>query len=274
MTQPEETLGNAELNYIQHFMLERTGIALEKNRACLVELRISNLLRDLHFSHAGELINAIHAVPTGPVACALIDALTTSETSFFRDRTPFDLLGQEIVPDVCKRAAYPLRIWSAACATGQEALSIAMAIAEASPQLFVQTKILASDISQQALLQAQSGEYSALEVNRGLPARLLMKYFVRAGRGWRAKPSLMSRIVFRDINLVHLALKEKFDVVFLRNVLIYLDDAAKRTVLENVAKCMNAGAYLFLGGAETAIGLGDFFETVRFGSSLCYRLKK
>ena len=271
---PEETLGNAELNYIQHFMLERTGIALEKNRACLVELRISNLLRDLHFSRASDLVNAIHMAPLGAVASALIDALTTSETSFFRDRTPFDILGQEIVPDICKRSAYPLRIWSAACASGQEALSIAMTIAETSQQLLLQTKILASDISQQALLQAQCGEYSELEVNRGLPARLLMKYFTRAGRNWRAKPSLMSRIVFRDLNLVHLSLKETFDVVFLRNMLIYLDDAAKRTVLKNVARCMSAGAYLFLGGAETVIGLGDFFETVRFGSNLCYRLKK
>jgi len=193
------------------------------------------------------------------IETAVIDAMTTNETLFFRDRVPFELFRNFILPKVKQAHRYggTLRIWCAACSSGQEPYSLSMMLDEHADELRgMKVSITATDVSQKMLRQAREGIYSQFEVQRGLPVRLLLKYFKQEGTRWRIDPGLASRIDFRHSNLIEpFRALGTFDVIFCRNVLIYLGTETKRDVLSRLAQSLSPEGYLVLGGAETVMGL-------------------
>ncbi len=266
-------LSTSDFDFIRQFVLERSGIALDDNRRYLVESRLGPLARRQNFSGLAELVIRLRAQRRSPLATLVVEAMTTNETSFFRDLHPFEVLRARILPELLRQQSQ-LSIWCAACSTGQEPYSIAMLIQENFPSIRERgLKILATDISNEVLNKAKSGRYSQLEVNRGLPAKLLVRYFRRSGRHWDIANSLKSNIKFSQINLLESRISEQVDIVFLRNVLIYFKEHNKKKVLANVKRALKPRGYLFLGGAETIIGLDTSFETLRLGRTICYRLK-
>ncbi len=201
----------------------------------------------------------------------VVDAMTTNETLFFRDQYPFDALGEVMLPETKDS---PVRIWSAASSTGQEAYSIAMTAAEAGSRV----QILGTDISEQALAKAAGGTYTQMEVQRGMPARLLIKYFEQDNTNWRLKPEIRNMVRFQPANLVAPSLvsemrgKGPFDIVFCRNVLIYFDVNARLQVIDNLAASMKDGGYLVTGAAEIPKGEKSSWEAVHFGNRNLWKL--
>jgi chemotaxis protein methyltransferase CheR len=204
--------------------------------------------------------------------------MTTNETSWFRDRHPFDALSNHLVPELMRRrsAERRLTVWSAGCSSGQEPYSIAMVLHN---QLALhpgwQVQILGTDLSEEMLVKARSGRYGQLEVNRGLPAAMLVNNFDRVGMEWVVRDNIRSLVDFAALNLAQPlpASLPRFDIVFLRNVLIYFDGDTKRQVLERVRQVMRPDGYLFLGGAETTLNVDDAFEPVQFDRATCYQLR-
>lgn len=274
LLQQKSTLSKMEFDFIRQFILERSGIALDANRMYLVESRLGPLARRRKLNGISEVVARLRTQRSGDLALAVVEAMTTNETSFFRDVHPFESLRTTLFPEIIKRRG-AIDLWCAACSTGQEPYSITMIANESFPQLISQKKlsILATDLSTEVLDKARSGRYSQLEVNRGLPAKLLVKYFKRMGRDWHISDRLKGTIDFRQTNLLTVRVAKQMDIIFLRNVMIYFKEDNKRRVLANIRKSLRPGGYLFLGGAETILGLDAAFETVRIGRTLCYRLK-
>jgi chemotaxis protein methyltransferase CheR len=205
----------------------------------------------------------------------IVDALTTNETSWFRDREPFAALTEVVLPELVKArgSSRKVRLWSAASSSGQEAYSLAITLQENLPPGWGY-EIMGTDISTVMVKRAETAEYSQVEVNRGLPASQLVQYFERAGAHWRITPALRRNVSFRLMNLTTpLPSMQPFDVIFLRNVLIYFDVAVKRTVLQNVARLLRPDGWLFLGAAETTIGIDDNYERVAAGRTSAYRVR-
>ncbi len=206
----------------------------------------------------------------------LVKAMTTNETNFFRDLHPFDALRTTLIPEVTTRnaATRTLNIWSAACSSGQELYSIAMLLHEHFPQLLSwKLELVGTDLSSDILERARSGRFSQIEVNRGLPVSLLMKYFRRDGTHWRISPELSKAIKFTKMNLIEpWPALPTFDVEFLRNVLVYFAPETKKQILGKLRKVMRPGAVLVLGAAETTVGLNAAFQREQSGNSVFYRL--
>ena len=202
----------------------------------------------------------------------IVEALATHESLFFRDLHPFEALREVIIPAALQAGAgRRLTLWSAAAAAGQEAYSLALMMREHFPG--AQVTILATDLSQEVLARAEAGRFSQLEVNRGLPAALLIKHFVRDGRQWQLHDDVRRMVTFRQLNLAGpLSRIPPMDIVFLRNLLIYFDTQAKEALLNRVSKVLRPGGYLFLGAAETTYGLDNSYERVQVGRSICYRV--
>jgi len=209
----------------------------------------------------------------------IMDAMTTNETSWFRDSYPFDILKELILPELAKSPPRQLRIWSAACSTGQEPYSLSMAISE-----YLQSKpgslsangiqILATDISPRVLEQARTGMYEGVAVSRGLATERKQRFFKQTGDGWQVIESVRTRITFRELNLMqsYTALG-KFDVIYCRNVLIYFSTELKKDILSRMAKALNPGGYLVLGGSESISNYSEDFDLVRWRSGVIYKLK-
>lgn len=261
--------------FVADLVRRRSAIQLEPGKEYLVESRLLPLARA-----AGQDIDTyVRGLRTGPPAAleAVVEALTTNETSWFRDVQPFRALVDHVLPELLtgptRFGGLPpsLRIWSAACSSGQEPYSIAMTLADAAPQ--VALRITATDLSREMLERGRSGRYSQLEVNRGLPAPMLVKHFTRAGADWEVSPQLRSSTTFVQHNLLDAPpTGGPFDVVFLRNVLIYFDLATKRDVLRRVQQVLRPGGFLLLGAAETTIGVDDGWQRVPVGRGSVYRL--
>jgi chemotaxis protein methyltransferase CheR len=203
--------------------------------------------------------------------------MTTNETSFFRDIHPFDAMKAHVLPQMTKKLATRKRlsIWSAACSSGQEPYSLAMLIHEYfAAQSGWNVSITASDISDEMLNYSRAGEYTQLEINRGLPVMMMVKYFENSGSVWKARQNIRSLMNFRKLNLSEpWPMMAKMDVIFLRNVLIYFDQETKKNILKQVRRHLNPEGYLFLGSAETTFNLDDSFERILFGRAVCYRLR-
>jgi chemotaxis protein methyltransferase CheR len=247
-----------EFAYIQKFILARTGIVLANSKDYLVEVRLDPIIRAMP---AGTFSQLVDLLKTGNRAMetAVIDAMTTNETLFFRDKSPFEMFETFILPKLieAKQINRTINIWCAACSSGQEPYSLSMMLDERKDQLQgLSFKILATDISEKVLAQARSGTFSQFEVQRGLPIRLLMKYFTQVGTRWKIDPRLAERIEFRTVNLLqpfrHLG---RFDIIFCRNVLIYFGTDTKRDVLCRLSENLTPNGHLFLGSSETVIGL-------------------
>jgi chemotaxis protein methyltransferase CheR len=222
-----------------------------------------------------ELLGRVQRRPDSVAVRAIVDALTTNETSWFRDREPFSALTDSVLPQLVQAggASRRLRIWSAACSSGQEPYSLAITLQQFLPAGWTY-EILGTDISAEMVARAEAGAYSQVEVNRGLPANLLVQYFERAGTQWRVTPTLRRRVSFQRMNLAApLPPMAGFDVVFLRNILIYFDVETKRRVLRNVGKVLRPDGWLFLGAAETTIGVDNTFDRVAAGRTSAYRLR-
>ncbi|MDR7280454.1 CheR family methyltransferase [Catenuloplanes atrovinosus] len=269
------TLSQQDFSFVAGLVRREASIVLAPGKEYLVEARLIPVARQVGAASVTEFLANIQRRPDPTHQRMIIDALTTNETSWFRDREPFTALTEQILPDLISSRATSrkLRFWSAACSSGQEPYSLAITLQQAMPAGW-NYEIVGSDISTEMIKRAEAGEYSQVEINRGLPAAQLVHYFERAGAHWRIAPSLRRNVSFTRLNLcAPLPPMPPFDVVFLRNVLIYFDVDTKRTVLRNIGRMLRPDGWLFLGAAETTIGIDDNYERVVAGRTSAYRLK-
>ncbi len=271
------SLSAIDFQFLSTLVRQRAAIVLEPEKQYLLEARLAPLARAEGFGSLAALVARLRAQPQNGLHRKVVEAMTTNETSFFRDLYPFEALRQVVLPEVLRRrqASRCLQIWCAACASGQEPYSVAMTLSEHLPLLSGwDVRVLATDLSSDMVARSRAGRYGQLEVNRGLPAELLVRYFEKQGLEWQVKPGIQRLCEFRELNLIEpWGPLPRMDVVFLRNVLIYFDVETKRQVLERVRQCLQPWGYLFLGGAETTINLGEAFERIPFDKAGCYRLK-
>jgi len=263
--------------FLQQLLLDHAGILLEGEKKYLAEARLTPLAAQEGFESIDAMLDATQS---GPDAALLerriIESMTNSETSFFRDLHPFEALRATILPQlIAKRADQrALSIWCAATASGQEPYSLAMLLREHFPQLGGwKMTFIASDISEAMLSRARAGAYSQIEINRGLPAPLLVKYFRRIDGEWQITEELRRSIEFRRINLTSAwPFMPAMDLILMRNVLIYFDVPTKKTILGKLARLLRPDGYLLLGGAETTFNLEDSFRRVEHLKSGFYQL--
>jgi chemotaxis protein methyltransferase CheR len=253
----------ADYDFLRRLLKERSGLDLSADKQYLVESRLVPLARRVGLSGIPDLVQKMRG---GAEALTkdVVEAMTTNETFFFRDKVPFDHLSGTILPALLSARASrkQLRIWSAASSTGQEPYSIAMCLKEKAAELAGwRIEIVATDLSQEVLEKSRAGIYSQFEVQRGLPIQLLVKYFTQNGEFWQLNADIRAMVSHRQLNLLqdfsHLG---KFDVIFCRNVLIYFDQPTKLSIFERLAKMMEADGMLMLGAAETVVGMTDAFK--------------
>ncbi len=270
-------LNSVDFQYVSQLVRQRSAIVLEAEKSYLLDSRLTPLAKAEGFASLDAMVARMRSAPPNGLHRKVVEAMTTNETSFYRDLHPFDALRTVVLPEAIRHRAAErrLNIWCAACSSGQEPYTIAMTVMEHFPQLASwSVNILATDLSGEMVARSRGGRYGQIEINRGLPASLLVKYFEKKGMEWQVKPEVQRLCEFRELNLIEpWGLLPAMDVVFLRNVLIYFDVETKRTILGNVRKVMRPWGHLFLGGAETTISLGDTFERVQFDRAGCYRLK-
>ena len=269
-------LDDRDFAFVAQLVRTRAAIVLEPSKAYLVESRLGPLARRHGLDDVGELVHRLRTQPANGLHDETVDAMTTNETSFFRDQHPFTALERVIVPRLLESRTHErtLTIWSGACSSGQEPYSIAMLLRERFARQLEgwNVRIIASDLSAEMLARAAAARYSQLEVNRGLPATMLVRYFERDGAEWRLKDDLRSMVELRAINLVEpWPFVPSVDVMFLRNVLIYFDNDTKREVLGRIHKVLRPEGLLFLGGAETTLNIDDRFERVVLEGATAYR---
>ena len=266
----------ADFDYVLNFVRAQAAIVLEPGKEYLVESRLLVLARKENFKTIDELVQRLRTNPHDELHRRVIDAMTTNETSFFRDIHPFEALKTHILPQLIekRKAERALNFWCGAASTGQECCSVLMTIADSFPEIFSWNfNFIATDLSLDVLEQARSGSYSQLEVNRGLPAPLLLKHFTRDGERWIFSEQLRRKIIFKELNLAgDWPFMPQMDIVFLRNVLIYFDADVKKKILGKVRKMLRPGGFLFLGGAETTLNLDDKFERVVIGRATAYQV--
>jgi len=270
-------IAGADFDFIRDLVRVKAGIVLEPGKEYLVESRLAPLARKEGFPSLPDLVAGLRSRSPNGLHYKVIEAMTTNETTFFRDHKPFELLRTKVLPEVVSRrgAGRNISIWCAASSSGQEPYSIAMLLREHFPFLATwRVDFLASDISQEMLARTRQGRYSQLEVNRGLPAAYLVKYFRKEGAEWQVRDDLRRMLELREINLTEpWPLLPSLDIIFMRNVLIYFSVESKKEILARVRRLLRLDGYLFLGGAETTLNLDDSFEAVP-GLSTCYRLKE
>ncbi|MGI5236624.1 CheR family methyltransferase [Dactylosporangium sp. CA-139066] len=269
------TLSAQEFAFISGLVRRDAAIVLEAGKEYLVEARLLPLARQSGLPTVSEFVNRAQQRPEPEIHAKIVDALTTNETSFFRDGEPFKQLVDTVLPDLLARraATKTIKVWSAASSSGQEPYTLAMVLQDTLPTGWA-FDILGTDISTEMLTRAEAGQYTQLEVNRGLPAPLLVRHFERNGAHWKVAQALRKNVSFRRLNLAApFPPMGPFDIVFIRNVLIYFDVQTKRTVLQRVAGTLRPDGWLFLGSAETTIGIDDRFERVVAGRTSAYKLR-
>ncbi len=256
-----------DFEIIAQLLKERSGLALNREKAYLLESRLNPVARKWNFSGFDELAQAIRKKGEEALLVDVTEAMTTNESFFFRDQKPFDQFNEMVLPHLleARAAKRSFRIWSAACSSGQEPYTLAMLLQEHADKLAGwRVEIVATDLSNEILDKAKAGLYSQFEVQRGLPITHLVKYFVQVEDRWQIEESLSKMIQFQQFNLLgDLSSLGKFDVVFCRNVLIYFDTPTKTQVLNGIADLLPADGFLYLGGAETVLGTTDRFEIMQ-----------
>lgn len=271
------TLPAEAISFVCNLVRQHSAIELDAAKAYLIESRLGPVAKKHGFATTEDLIRGLKAAPKPDLRAHVVEAMTTNETSFYRDTHPFDALRHAVFPELLRlRAAQKsLNIWSAACSTGQEAYSISMLIRDHFPEMSAwKISILGTDLSDEVLEKARSAKFSQIEMNRGLPATLLAKHFVREGLNWQLAPQIRSMVTFSKLNLIERwPPMPTMDVVFLRNVLIYFSPATKKSILEKVRGLMAPHSVLFLGAAETTMNLDTEFVRVQSGNHVYYRLK-
>lgn len=256
----------AEFEYLKGFLKTRSGLVLSNEKQYLVESRLMPLARKADIASLSELIGKLKSGTERSLATDVVEAMTTNESFFFRDKTPFDNFTKVMLPALLETRSTRkrLRIWCAAASTGQEPYSLAMCLKEEAAKLAGwRVEIIGTDLSNEVLDKAKTGIYSQFEVQRGLPIQLLLKYFTQTGEVWQVNPEIRSMVQWRQLNLLeNFSTLGDFDVIFCRNVLIYFDQDAKSDVLARAAKQLPEDGFLALGAAETVVGLSDRFQPV------------
>jgi chemotaxis protein methyltransferase CheR len=243
---------------------QRSGLVLTSDKAYLLESRLMPVARKWNLKGLEELAVAVRSKRDEAMLRDITEAMTTNESSFFRDQKPFDQFKAVVLPMLLanRQARKTIRIWSAACSSGQEAYSLAILLNEEGAKLAGwRIEIVGTDLSGEMVQKAQAGLYTQFEVQRGLPITLLVKYFKQTGDKWQINDEIRSKVQYREYNLLgDLSPLGQFDVVFCRNVLIYFDQPTKGKVLDSIAKQMPADGVLYLGGAETVLGITEKFK--------------
>ncbi|MGX1102630.1 MULTISPECIES: CheR family methyltransferase [Bradyrhizobium] len=252
-----------DYEYLRKLLKDQSGLDLSADKQYLIESRLLPLARKSGLSGIPDLVAKIKAGSSAHTV-QVVEAMTTNETFFFRDKVPFEHFRDTIMPEVLKaRAARrSVRIWCAAGSTGQEPYSLAMCLKEMGAALAGwRVEIIATDLSQEVLEKSKAGIYSQFEVQRGLPIQMLVKYFKQSGEFWQVNPELRAMVQHRQLNLLHdFSQLGTFDVIFCRNVLIYFDQDTKINIFNRLARLMEADGFLVLGAAETVVGLTDTFK--------------
>jgi chemotaxis protein methyltransferase CheR len=265
-----------EFEVVRRLLLERSAICLEPGKQYLVETRLAPLVRQLKLNSLGELIAQLRGPPDNGLHRQIVEAMVTTESSFFRDHHPFEALRKVVLPDLInrRRDERRLHIWCAASAHGQEPYSVALLLREHFPELAGwKITLLASDISREVLARAREGRYNQIEVNRGLPAALLVKYFEQHGTQWQLQPAVRGMVEFQEINLARpLPALPRMDLILIRNVMIYFEVPTKKAILGRLARLLRPDGYLLLGGAETTFNLDDSYRRVEALKSGFYQL--
>lgn len=253
-----------DFDIYKNLLKEKSGLSITPEKAYLLESRLNPVAREFEFENLDAMGKALQGVPNQKLVTAIVEAMTTNETSFFRDNHPFERFSDVVLPALLEKRVYDrkMKIWCAAASSGQEPYSLAMMMRDQSAKLSGwDIKITATDISREILDQAATGIYSQFEVQRGLPITMLMNYFTELDDNkWQLKEDIRKMIKFSYFNLLDsMAGLGKFDVIFCRNVLIYFDGDDKKRIMENMAKQLVPDGFLFLGGAETVIGITEAF---------------
>lgn len=257
----------ADYQFLTQFVLQQSGLSLGSGKEYLFEARLTPVAQSWGLAGIPELVADLRK-GNDRLKSAVVEAMTTNETLFFRDKTPFDELRDRLLPALidARQSVRRLRIWSAAASTGQESYSLAMMLKDSFPDVAAnwRIEIIGTDISTQALTRAQAGVYSQFEVQRGLPIQLLMKHFSQVSDGWRVADDLRRWIQFKKLNLLDpFQFLGQFDVIFCRNVLIYFENDLKKNILDRMARQLSGDGCLLLGAAESVIGVTDTFERLR-----------
>ncbi len=258
--------------------MERAAIVLKPGKEYLVEARLEPLARTGGYESLGVLIEEMRRKGGfGEMHKMAVEALTTNETLFFRDLHPFEALEKKVIPEIMARRMSERRIdiWSGASSTGQEAYSLAMMLKEKFPELSSwKITIIGTDLSSKAVEKAKSGIYTQLEVNRGLPLPLLVKYFDKVADGWQIKLDLRRMVEFRQMNLIdRWSRLPRFDVVMMRNVLIYFDISTRKKIIDGIQSIIHPEGALFLGASETTLNVVNTWVAENCGRSMYYRIK-
>jgi chemotaxis protein methyltransferase CheR len=252
----------SEYEYLQKLLKDRSGLILSADKQYLVESRLIPLARRSSLAGISELVAKMKA-GAEPLVIAVVEAMTTNETFFFRDKVPFEHFKETIMPALLEARKHrrAIRIWCAASSTGQEPYSLAMILKEMGASLSGwRTEIVATDLSQEVLEKSKAGIFSQFEVQRGLPIQLLVKHFTQINETWQLSPEIRAMVQFRQLNLLHdFSQLGTFDIIFCRNVLIYFDQDTKVNVFNRLTKVIEPDGFLVLGAAETVVGLSTGF---------------
>lgn len=273
------TISQEEYDAFKLFLERACGIVLGDNKHYLLTSRLNRIMLDQEIDSFRNLMGRMDR--DSRLRERILDAMTTNETSWFRDRHPYDILKDHIIPELTGQRTNPIRIWSAACSTGQEPYSISMTIQEVQQQrpgalLGTSVEIVATDISPTVLAEARAGVFDSLAIGRGLSPERRDRFFLprKDGKSWELRPEIKQRVRFRDLNLMNsYGSLGKFDVVYCRNVLIYFSADLKRDILKRIAGVLKPRGYLFLGGSESIANYSDDFDVVRVGGGVIYRLR-
>jgi chemotaxis protein methyltransferase CheR len=252
-----------DYEYLRKLLREQSGLDLSADKQYLIESRLLPLSRKAGLAGIGDLVQKMKAGSTS-ITTQVVEAMTTNETFFFRDKTPFDHFRDSIMPEIlrARTSRKSVRIWCAAGSTGQEPYSLAMCLKEMNGALAGwRVEIIATDLSQEVLEKSKAAIYSQFEVQRGLPIQLLVKYFKQTGEFWQVNAEVRAMVQHRQLNLLHdFSQLGLFDVIFCRNVLIYFDQDTKIKIFSRLAKATEVDGFLVLGAAETVVGLTDVFK--------------
>lgn len=255
-----------DFDIYKNLLKEKSGLVINEDKSYLLESRLNPIAKKWQFNSLQEMAMALNGVPDKKLVNDVIEAMTTNETSFFRDIHPFESFKVHVLPYMLKSRINKraINMWCAAASSGQEPYSLAMTIKEEGTKFAGwNIKMTATDISHEILDKASRGLYSQFEVQRGLPIQLLIKYFKQIEDKWQISDDIRKMITFKYFNLLDsMTIFGKLDIIFCRNVLIYFDDKDKRAILEKMEKLLEPDGFLFLGGAETVIGITDAFKPV------------
>ena len=270
-----------EVTLWSRYIQETCGIVLDQSKAYLLETRLGGLLRETGVSRFTELFYKLKADTSETLRGKVVDAITTNETSFFRDNSPFELLKHKLLPELIDRRnqagtrPVPIRIWSAACSTGQEVYTIGIVLKDLLGNFNgYDIRILGTDISNRAVAAASRGHFSRLEMERGLPPGSADKYFVREGGEWKIRDEIRALATFRKMNLLErFSFPAPFDIILCRNVAIYFSEPDRKRMFENFARCLARDGNLIIGSTESLTGLCAAFAPQRYLRTVFYQLQ-